>query len=286
MAIEQVSRSAKNINEGWGIYNALVTALLTQHDTSGAHKAAADVILKALFDANTILAANTDNTPAALTVPASRIIGRAASGNIAALTAAQIRTLLSVENGATADQTEAEILALLGLTSAEVDQVGNIGANLITASIWEQIANMLATAISAAQWGYLGALAHSPSYITAQTDTSYILIVTDSGDTGWIELDMNTAGSGLVPTTATAVILRVSFEDSAPTDDVRVIFRKKGETESTQQFYCRCYVAGIKASHDLLVGLDAEGKLQYTIKASGADTANLWIRLMGWIEPA
>jgi len=109
MAIEQVNRANKNINQGWGIYNALVTALLAQHDSTGAHKAAADVILKALFDANTILAANSDNAPAALTIAEQRLIGRITGGNIAALTATQIRALLNVENGAAADQNASEV---------------------------------------------------------------------------------------------------------------------------------------------------------------------------------
>ena len=45
----------------------------------------APFVTKSLYDANTILAAATDDTPAALTVPASSLVGRAASGNIAAL---------------------------------------------------------------------------------------------------------------------------------------------------------------------------------------------------------
>lgn len=43
-------------------------------------------VTKALYDANTILAANSDNTPAALAVAASRIVGRGAAGNIDDLT--------------------------------------------------------------------------------------------------------------------------------------------------------------------------------------------------------
>ncbi len=56
----------------------------------------ADAVLDSLFDANTILAADTDNTPAALTVAEQTLVGRITGGNIAALTATQIRTLLNV----------------------------------------------------------------------------------------------------------------------------------------------------------------------------------------------
>jgi len=55
-----------------------------------------DVVLKSLYDANSILAATADNTPAALTVAASTVVGRASSGDIVALTAAQQRTIAGV----------------------------------------------------------------------------------------------------------------------------------------------------------------------------------------------
>lgn len=51
-------------------------------------------VMKSLFDAQTILRATSDNTPAALTVEEQRLVGRITDGNIAALTPAQVRTLL------------------------------------------------------------------------------------------------------------------------------------------------------------------------------------------------
>jgi hypothetical protein len=51
---------------------------------------------KDIFDAQTILAAVSDNVPAALTVAEQRLVGRITGGNIAALTPAQVRTLLDV----------------------------------------------------------------------------------------------------------------------------------------------------------------------------------------------
>ena len=53
-------------------------------------------ILKSAYDANTILAATNDDTPLALTVGASTIVGRAASGGIDALSASQVRTILEL----------------------------------------------------------------------------------------------------------------------------------------------------------------------------------------------
>jgi len=59
-----------------------------------------DAVLKSLFDANTILAADTDDTPAALTVAEQTLVGRITAGNIDALTASEVRTLLNVADGA------------------------------------------------------------------------------------------------------------------------------------------------------------------------------------------
>lgn len=56
-------------------------------------------VAKADYNAHTILAATSDDTPAALTVGEATIVGRLTGGNIAALTPAQIRALLSLVVG-------------------------------------------------------------------------------------------------------------------------------------------------------------------------------------------
>jgi hypothetical protein len=61
---------------------------------------AAGAVMESDYNAQTILAATTDNTPAAVTVGESEIVGRASGGNVDALTATQVRTILNVENGA------------------------------------------------------------------------------------------------------------------------------------------------------------------------------------------
>lgn len=62
-----------------------------------------DYVSESLYDANSILYATTDNTPVALTVGASTIVGRKSSGNIVALTATETRTILNVADGSTAN---------------------------------------------------------------------------------------------------------------------------------------------------------------------------------------
>lgn len=60
----------------------------------GSHAAA--FVLKSTLDANTVLYATTDNTPAALAVPISSIVGRKATGDVVALTAGEGRTVLGL----------------------------------------------------------------------------------------------------------------------------------------------------------------------------------------------
>lgn len=55
----------------------------------------ANMVLKSTFDANTVLKADADNTPVALPVGASTILGRASTGGIAALTAAQVAAIIN-----------------------------------------------------------------------------------------------------------------------------------------------------------------------------------------------
>jgi hypothetical protein len=62
-----------------------------------------DVVLKTDYDAYTILRADSDNTPTALVVGASTIVGRKAANGIVALTAAEVRMILNVADGATAN---------------------------------------------------------------------------------------------------------------------------------------------------------------------------------------
>jgi len=59
-----------------------------------------EVVMHKLFDAQSLLAAVSDDTPVAVTVAEQRIVGRITSGNITALTAAEVLTLIGVDSGA------------------------------------------------------------------------------------------------------------------------------------------------------------------------------------------
>ena len=79
-------------------------------------------VAASLFDAQTILQATTDDTPAALTVGEQTLVGRITAGNITALTPAQVRTLINVEDGA--DVTDATNVAAAGAVM-DTDFVSN-----------------------------------------------------------------------------------------------------------------------------------------------------------------
>lgn len=70
-----------------------------------AYETATNYVAKALFDANTILAATSDNTPAALTVGEQTIVGRKTGGAIAALTPAEAMNILWVSAPAAKNST-------------------------------------------------------------------------------------------------------------------------------------------------------------------------------------
>jgi len=71
--------------------------------TDATNVAAAGAVMESDYNANTILYATTDNTPAALTVGEQTIVGRKTGGAITALSASEVRTILNVADGATSN---------------------------------------------------------------------------------------------------------------------------------------------------------------------------------------
>jgi hypothetical protein len=184
---------------------------------------AAGATMNSDFDANTVLAADADDTPAALTVAEQRIVGRITSGSITGLTATQVRTLVNVEDGSTADQTGAEIKSAYeaeddtnAYTDAEVSKLSGIedGAtkglvNLFTNSsfgVWSNstLANVASNLVTNGDF---------PSGITSWDDNS-----TGDGsfahDTDHAEIDANTgtAEMGQTITIVTGKLYQLTFD--------------------------------------------------------------------------
>lgn len=94
--------------------------------TEKAVKTYADtMVTKALFDANTIIAADTDDTPAAVTVAEQRLVGRITGGNIAALTSTQVRTMLDLYTDDDVSFAELDITGASRLGSLRVGDATN-----------------------------------------------------------------------------------------------------------------------------------------------------------------
>lgn len=103
---------------------------------------AAGAVMEADYDANTILAATSDDTPAALTVPVQTLVGRITAGNIDALTPAEVRTLINVEDGADVSGTFAKTNYVV---TSDYDGTSDTELTLPKASTGDDEANVLVT---------------------------------------------------------------------------------------------------------------------------------------------
>ena len=70
-------------------------AALGEAADAAAQITALGAVAKSTYDANSILVANTDNTPIVLVVAEQRLIGRTAGGNIDDLTPAEVRSIIN-----------------------------------------------------------------------------------------------------------------------------------------------------------------------------------------------
>ena len=109
--------------------------------------AVSGVVLDSVYDANTILKADSDNTPEALTVAEQRIVGRKTSGNIAALEAADVRGIILSEQTHVDDASTTHAITDPGDAPADADALRD---DLVTNTIpsIESALNALGTKIN------------------------------------------------------------------------------------------------------------------------------------------
>lgn len=91
--VDDANAAAQRTTLGLG---TAATAATGDFATAAQGATADAAVPKALYDANTVLYATTDNTPVALTVGASTIVGRKASGDIVALTGSEAATIVGL----------------------------------------------------------------------------------------------------------------------------------------------------------------------------------------------
>lgn len=130
---------------------------------TAAQGATADAAIpKATADANSVLYAVTDNTPAALAMGASTILARLATGDIVAATPAQLRTLLGLVIGTDVQAFDADLSDLAAIADAQGDII------VRGASGWERLAK------SATATDVLTAGSTQPTWGAAGTGTAII----------------------------------------------------------------------------------------------------------------
>ncbi len=121
-----------------------------------------DVMLNTVANANSVLYAVTDNTPAALAMAASTVVARLASGNVVAATVAEMQTLLNFEAGA--DVTDATNVAAAGAVmesdfSAKGALVAGTGvgtAGVLTIGTNDYALVADSTAVTGLKWAAVG----------------------------------------------------------------------------------------------------------------------------------
>jgi len=97
--------TGKLLKAGTGALGTAAYTASTAYATSAQGSTADAAVPKSLYDVNSILYATTDNTPAALTIAASTVVGRKATGDIAALSPAELANVLTVTAPATKTST-------------------------------------------------------------------------------------------------------------------------------------------------------------------------------------
>jgi hypothetical protein len=189
---------------------------------------ATDYVANALYDANTILAATSDNTPAALTVAEQTIVGRITAGAIDDLSPATVRTLLNVADGADAtpdasttvkgkieQATDAETIT--GTDTARAVSPANITALVADPSFLEKISDQVGT------------------MVTGNTETGITVTYQDADNT--LDFEIATASESAVG----LVELATTTEATTGTDTARAVT-----------------AAGVKAVADTKQPLDTE----------------------------
>ena len=172
-------------------------------------------LLESAYDANTILKADADNTPIALTEGASTLLGRGSTGDIAALTAAQVATIVqsSIDHGSIAGLTDDDHTGYARLAGRSGGQtlIGGTAANDdLTLEGTSNATRTTSYVILQPNGGNVGIGTTSPTTAlvvdgtkasgfpatSGSTQTGDILRLTGASDLNDVTIDFGTAFSG------------------------------------------------------------------------------------------
>ena len=211
------------------------------------------VVLKTLFDANTILAADADNVPAAVTIAADRVVGRKTGGNITALTLSEILDFIGsaaagdilyrgasswarLAKGTTAQylkggDTPSWATPLADGDKGDITVSGSGGTWTIDSAVIDQSRLKTSTGtvdVTSGTYGVLpgGEYAHTPQSRITSTDDAHLKTVTESGFC-----------TGLAATGTSAFVTRVSATIDVSARYGYVTYQSRYHTSSGEVYW-------------------------------------------------
>lgn len=156
---------------------------------------AAGAVMEADFDANTILAADSDDTPGALTVGEDTIVGRSSGGNIDDLSPTDARAILNVEDAA--DVTDATNVAAAGaVMDSDISEAEGF-LRKTGAGAYEAIkSNLSASSAPGATDDSGEGYAVGSKWIDTTADKAYVCLDATEDAAVWTETTQSGGGGG------------------------------------------------------------------------------------------
>lgn len=120
---------------------------------------------------------------------------------------------------------------------------------------------------------------------TVMLDTRHsILALTNTSDTGWVDIDVSSLMPATIPDDTIELILFAEIRDTgSAATDCSVSFRKNGTT-STALKANGSHINDVYGSAQGLVAIDADDILEYNVDATGVNTADVNVYIVGYIE--
>lgn len=176
---DQSGAEIKAAYEGEANTNAFTDADATKLDgietgadvTDAINVAAAGAVMEADFDANTILSADADDTPAPLTIAEDRIVGRLTGGNIVDLTGAQVR---GITDGQVDTVPETANFAFTAAHAGKLTTIANVAAVTATIPTNATVAFPLNTILMLQQTGAGKATWTAAGGVTINVNVNYV----------------------------------------------------------------------------------------------------------------
>lgn len=113
---------------------------------------------------------------------------------------------------------------------------------------------------------------------------SSILALTNTSDVAWTDVDVTSLMPATISADTVALIILAEIRDTgSAATDCSVSFRKNGTT-STALVVHGSHINDVYGGGQGIVGIDSNDILEYTVDATGANTADVNAYIVGYIE--